>query len=112
MLRSGLADGNIDNITRRVPIAIGPTFSLEGLPAALVAAAIGVAHICASCGSPDLSDKDTYPTVSRVYPADNVGGRVMAELVHSFGYENIAVIARNDAWGIGIMDQFIITAQV
>ncbi len=82
-----------------------------GLPAALVAAAIGVAHICASCGSPDLSNKITFPTVSRVYPADSLGGQVMAELVSSFNYTQVAVIARNDAWGVGIMGQFIRSSQ-
>ncbi|XXQ35543.1 G-protein coupled receptors family 3 profile domain-containing protein [Plasmodiophora brassicae] len=109
-LQTGLADGNVRHVDRRVPLNVGPTFSLEAIPAALVSDAIGVSMLGSSCSTSQLSNKGQYPGFSRVYPPDQDAGKALANIIRSLGYRKIAIIARNDAWGVGVMTTLSQTA--
>jgi hypothetical protein len=110
VLKTGLKDGNVFNITKRVPLIMGPCWSSVAKPAAIVAAHLDLAILGNSASSPELSNDELYPTFSRVYPADDAAGKVMAQMVYDFGFRKVAVIARNDAWGTGISTSFSVAA--
>lgn len=39
-------------------------------------------------------------------PPDSFQGKALARIIYSLGYRNVAVIYRNDAWGVGLYEAF------
>ncbi|ABL77705.1 ABC transporter substrate-binding protein [Thermofilum pendens] len=59
-----------------------------------------------SVGSTALSLAIPGDYILRVVPPDSVQSKALARLIYSLGYRNVAVIYRNDAWGVGLFEGF------
>jgi len=59
-----------------------------------------------SVGSTAMSLALPGDYVLRVVPPDSFQSRALARIIYSLGYRNVAVIYRNDAWGVGLYEAF------
>lgn len=100
----GVASANelINNLG--VQAIFGAAASGVTIPITSVSVAAGVFQISPSATSPALSNLDDNDLVFRTAPPDSLQGIVLANLARSKGYTNIAIIARNDAYGAGLAD--------
>ncbi|AGT34867.1 MAG: ABC transporter substrate-binding protein [Thermofilum sp.] len=59
-----------------------------------------------SVGSTAMSLALPGDYVLRVVPPDSFQSRALARIIYTLGYRNVAVIYRNDAWGVGLYESF------
>lgn len=100
----GVASANelVNNVG--VQALFGAAASGVTIPITSVTIAAGVFQISPSATSPAISNLDDNDLVFRTAPPDSLQGIVLANLARNKGYSNIAIIARNDAYGAGLAD--------
>ena len=86
---------------------VGPNASSAALPIAeSVSAALGIPTVSPSATSPELSDVRDDGYFFRTALSDAVQGPVLARVTRERGFDNVAVIHQDDAYGRGLADSF------
>lgn len=89
----------------RVQVIFGAAASGVTIPVSSVTVPAGVVLISPSATSPAITNLRDNDLVFRTAPPDTLQGIVLADLAFGVkGYRNIAIIARNDAYGAGLAD--------
>ena len=90
------------------PIVIGPAYSSSAFGASRVANAFGMALIGTTTSNPLLSDKDSFPQFSRVFPSDLYQGAALADVTETFGWKSVAMLSMSyDAYSTGLVNAFV-----
>ncbi len=91
--------------TMGVQALFGAAASGVTIPITSVTIPAGVFQISPSATSPAITNLDDNDLLFRTAPPDSLQGIVLADLAFDIkGYRNIAIIARNDAYGAGLAD--------
>lgn len=86
---------------------VGPTSSANALAVAeRVSGPAGIPTISPSATSPNLTRVDDGDFFFRTALADNAQGPVLARVAREQGFDNVGVLYRNDAYGIGLFQAF------
>ena len=92
-----------------VSAVLGPTFSSVAKPTALMAGAEQVPMLSYYASSPELSNNVTYPFFTRTYPSDGTAARLLTRVMYDGsvfrGWNHVAVMYRDDAFGQGYVNQ-------
>lgn len=93
-----------DLLAEGVDVILGAAAS--GVSLAIVDSAVdeGVVMCSGSNTSPELTDIEDDGLYFRTAPPDKLQGPALAELISSDGVGSIAIIARNDSYGVGFTD--------
>ncbi len=86
-------------IAQNVLVVVGPYESACALEMAAVFAHMQIPQVGFASISAQLSDKALYPTFFRVTTNTIEQGRVLAKVMHHFGWSKAGVIAATDAYG-------------
>jgi len=87
-------------------IVIGTAFSSTSEIASLVFRQFDLPIISYGATSITLSDKELYPTFSRVIVSEQVQGGAAAEIVGHFGWPEVASIVVDNSFGLGLESAF------
>lgn len=93
----------------KVSAIIGTLCSGALLPSAPIAEQANVVMLAYGATNPKVKDAGDY--IFRVVPSDAGQGKKGAELVKEWDAKKVAVIFRNDDWGVGISDVFVTEAE-
>lgn len=89
-----------------VSAVLGPTFSSVAKPTALMASAEQVPMLSYYASSPELSNNEFF---TRTYPSDGTAARLLTRVMYDGsvfeGWNHVAVMYRNDAFGRGYVNQ-------
>ena len=89
-----------------VSAVLGPTFSSVAKPTALMASAEQVPMLSYYASSPELSNNEFF---TRTYPSDGTAARLLTRVMYDGsvfeGWNHVAVMYRNDAFGQGYVNQ-------
>ncbi|KAJ3200866.1 hypothetical protein HDU67_001759, partial [Dinochytrium kinnereticum] len=97
----------IDLATNRGVVGIIGEFSSGRTgPAALAMNSFKV-YQCSVATNPGLSDKSQYPYFFRTVPSDRYQGYGLVRLVQQFGWNKVALITVNAAYGFGVSANFL-----
>ena len=92
-----------------VSAVLGPTFSSVAKPTALMASAEQVPMLSYYASSPELSNNVKYPFFTRTYPSDGIAARLLTRVMYDGsvfkGWNHVAVMYRDDAFGQGYVNQ-------
>ena len=92
-----------------VSAVLGPTFSSVAKPTALMASAEQVPMLSYYASSAELSDNVTYPFFTRTYPSDDTAAPLLTRVLYDgsvfTGWNHVAVVYWNDAFGQGYVTQ-------
>jgi branched-chain amino acid transport system substrate-binding protein len=83
---------------------VGGICSGETLAASPVAESSKTILLSPMSSSPDITDAGDY--IFRIWPSDNLQGKMMAEYVANKGHKKIAVVYRGSDWATGLADTF------
>ena len=71
---------------------IGPRLSNVAKPVSLFSSVLNIPMLSHAANSPDLSDKDQYPSFCRMVPSADVGSKIMGDYIKHFGWTQIAIL--------------------
>ena len=95
-------------LERGVHAIVGPLTSTSVIAVGeTVAPELGVPVISPSASSPAISGLDDDGYVFRTIISDELQAEVLAQLVEEEGYDDVAVVYRDDLWGRSLHDRFI-----
>ncbi|KAI8852141.1 periplasmic binding protein-like I [Chytridium lagenaria] len=66
---------------------------------------------CSTATDPTLSNKDVYKYHFRIIPSDEAQGRIVAQFVKRFGWKQVAIMAVNTGYGVGLSTHFLMEAR-
>lgn len=89
-----------------VHVIVGPNSSANSLVVVDIAAPAGVLVVSPSASSPALTLNEDRDLFFRNALSDVAQGPALAQLTRERGFDNVAVIYRDDAWGNGLADNF------
>ena len=87
----------------RVNAVIGGGSSGRSVLANYVFSMAGVPQVAQTSTSPLLSDKETFPTFSRVVPSDVWQGELLAGIVRDLGWRSISILYSTDDYARELM---------
>lgn len=87
----------------RVNVVIGGGSSGRSVLANYVFSMAGVPQVAQTSTSPLLSDKETFPTFSRVVPSDVWQGELLAGIVRDLGWRSISILYSTDDYARELM---------
>ena len=91
----------------RVHAIVGPNASSASLPVAeQISGPRQIPTISPSASSPFLTDANDNDYFFRTVLSDSAQGPVLADVNRDQGFDNVAVIHQNDAWGNGMAQSF------
>ncbi len=90
-----------------VDVIIGAASSGSSLTVIDQITAAGVIQFSPANTSPTFTDYDDNGLYFRTAPSDVLQGRVLADVVAGDGFTNVAVLARDDDYGVNLRDKFI-----
>ena len=95
-------------LERGVHAIVGPLTSTGVIAVGeTVAPELGVPVVSPSASSPAISALDDHGYVFRTIISDEAQAEVLAQLVEEEGYDDVAVVYRDDLWGRSLHDRFI-----
>ena len=89
-----------------VHVIVGPNSSADSLLVIEYAAPAGILVISPSASSPLLTVNEDRDLFFRTVLSDVAQGPALAQLTRERGFDNVGVIYRDDAWGLGLADAF------
>merc|ERR1719232_514922 len=90
----------------RVNAVIGGGSSGRSILGNYVFSLAGVPQVAHTSTSPLLSDKETFPTFSRVVPPDDWQGSLLAGIVRDIGWRSISILYSTDDYARELMQIF------
>ena len=91
-----------------VHVLVGPGTSATTIPvAARVTGPAGIPTISPSATSPRLTAVDDRDFLFRTALSDSAQGPVLARVTRERGFDNVAMIYRDDPWGQGLAQAFV-----
>ena len=102
--RAGVNAFNKLTDINRVPIVVGSPASNVTLAVAPIANKKEVVLLSSGSTATDVGKAGPY--VFRIMPSDEVQSSIMADWARELGYEKVAVIYEENAWGRGLMEAF------
>ena len=91
----------------KVHAIVGPSASVAALPVSeMVTGPAGIPTISPSATSPQLTEAEDYGYFFRTALSDTVQGPVLARVTRERGFDNVAVIYRDDPYGRGLARSF------
>lgn len=99
------AVSNLLNV-EEIHALIGPMGSAMSMAVVNQVKSAGIPMVSPSNTGPDFTTLDDGGWYFRTVPSDALQGAVMAQVVKDQGHERVAVIAANDAYGVGFGEVF------
>lgn len=88
------------------PLALGLFSSETAKNAALVARLFNTAVFSSIASAPELSDRDEYPTFSRITLSDDAQGVALSGLCTHFGWQQVALVHTLDEESVNVAESF------
>jgi hypothetical protein len=85
---------------------VGAGRSAVSGPLSLLASVKSIPVISYWSSSPDLSDKETYPTFGRTFLSDEITAHALVGMMQGFGWGSVALVYPNDLFGNGFQISF------
>lgn len=92
----------VEQLRGRCAVVVGAALSAVSMPVAAVAASSDQALLSFGSTAMALSDKSIYPLFARTVPSDSGNVETALDVIDFYGWAAFAVLAVNDAWGMGL----------
>lgn len=103
MSASGEAASSGDGVVA----VVGSQSSTVSMQAQHVLGELGIPQVSHSSSSVALSDRDEFPTFSRVVPPDDEQAEYLARLAAHFGWKQVAVLHSTTSYGANLAQTFV-----
>lgn len=90
---------------------LGPVYSGASISSQLVLRESAIPQISGSATSPELSNKENYPSFSRTAPSDAYQGVVIAKVCSYFQWTRVGLLSSTDSYGSNLGKVFLRAAK-
>jgi hypothetical protein len=104
------AMGFASTFDSELPVILGPDYSSVTAGSRTTTASFEIPLVSAYATSPTLSDKNLYPTFSRVIPNDALQGQAIAAFLRHFGWKRFAILSGVDDFESNLRESIVKSA--